>query len=206
MDSRSPIRALQAEVVRLRDESWLLREELTLVKDYIHNLFQLQQLGRMLDSDTDVVGFLANVLSSSLYAVGARDGSLLLLDEDSEDLVFAVVQGEASERLQGYRLAQGEGIAGWVLEHGTPRVVPDVRLDPDFSPAVDQEIGFQTRTMTCVPLLDGERRLGVIEAINKTSDRVFTEGDLDFLMVLAAMVSQLLLQAEKVMEQESGDG
>jgi len=200
MDSRSPIRALQAEVVRLRDESRYLREELSLIKAYIHNLFQLQNLSRRLESDTDVVGFLDDVLSSSLHAVGARDGSLLLLDEETEELVFAVVRGEARERLQGYRISQDEGIAGWVLAHGTPRIVPDVHLDPHFSPSVDQEIGFQTRTMTCVPLMDGERRLGVIEAVNKASAQLFDEEDLDFIMVLAAMVTQLLLQAEKVAE------
>jgi len=198
MDTKSPIRALQSEVVRLRDESRMLREELTSVKTYIHSLYRLEQLSRELDADTDVVGFLGQILSSSLQAVGTRDGSLLLLDEETGELVFAVVQGEASDALQGFRIPRGEGIAGWVLEQGQPRVVPDVHMDPYFSPAVDQEIGFHTRSMTCVPLIEGDRRLGVIEAVNKSPDQDFSDIDLDFLMVLAAMVTRLLLQAENI--------
>jgi GAF domain-containing protein len=198
MDTKTPVRALQAEAVRLREENRVLREELGAIKSYIRNLFELHHLSRQLDVETNVVGFLSEVLASSLQSVGSRDGSLLLLDDETDELVFAVVQGEASECLQGYRLPKDEGIAGWVLEHGQPRVVEDAHLDPYFCPSIDQEMNFHTRTMTCVPLLDGERRLGVIEAVNKASEQVFTETDLDFLMVLAVVVSQVLVRAEMV--------
>lgn len=197
MDARTPVRALQAEVSRLREENRALRQQLDTVRSYIHSLNDLYDLSCSLDENTDVVGFLAEVLAASLESVGSYDGSLLLVDDATGELVFAVVQGQARKRLQGYRLPAGEGIAGWVLEQGKPRIVEDARLDPFFYPAVDQEMDFFTRTMTCVPLMDGDRRLGVIEAVNKTTNQLFTETDLDFLVVLAAMVSQALVKAEK---------
>lgn len=63
---------------------------------------------------------------------------------------------------------EDEGIAGWVSRHGKPVVVEDVRRDSRFSPRIDEILGFVTRSVVCVPLLDGNNKvIGVIELINK---------------------------------------
>jgi len=74
--------------------------------------------------------------------------------------------------------------------------VRDVQKDPRFYPTVDETFGFQTRMLAAVPLLDGDRVLGVIEAINKASDREFTAEDYDLLMVVAVLASVAIRRAE----------
>lgn len=203
MDTRDPVRFLQLEVARLTEENRELKDELILLRSSMRALCAFQDIIQRLTPTTDVLILLDDLLASALTVVGASDGSLLLLDDSSEELVFAVVQGEARDRLAGYRLPPGKGIAGWVAENQRPLVVDNVRQDPRFYPDVDEAFGFQTRSLAAVPLLDHDRMLGVLEAVNKTYDREFTDDDHDLLMVAAYLASVALVRAEAYTEESA---
>ncbi|HET7011142.1 MAG TPA: GAF domain-containing protein [Anaerolineales bacterium] len=192
----NPMHMLQLEVARLKDENRGLRDEIALLHSSIRALSALQDLIERLSPKTPIIDLLDDLLRSVLMVVGASAGSLLLVDEDTGELVFAVVHGPARERLTGYRLPRGQGIAGWVVSHRQPQVVHDVRTDPQFSPLVDETFDFQTRSLAALPLLDGDRVLGVIEALNKSSDREFTQVDNDLLKVVAQLAAAALVRAE----------
>ncbi len=201
MDSHDALHFLQVEIARLREENRSLKEELAVLRSSVRALSALQDLIQHLTPGMNVLTMLDDLLASVLAVVDAEDGSLLLLDEETQELVFAVVHGQARQRLTGYRMPRHKGIAGWVLENRQPRLVRDVRFDPAFNPAVDQFLGFQTRSMACVPLLEGERALGVIEALNKRSDREFNEVDHDLLLVVARLAAVAITRAESFVEQ-----
>ena len=192
-----PIRFLQIEAARLRQENREMREELAMLRSSIRALSALQEIIQRMTPDSNLIDLLDDLLAAALAVVDASDGSLLLLDEDTEELVFAVVRGAARNQLTGFRLPPGKGIAGWVADTRKPEVVRDVRNDDRFYPQVDETFGFQTQTLACVPLLDGDRVLGVIEAINKVPGRPFTVEDNDLLMVLAQLASAAITRAEE---------
>jgi GAF domain-containing protein len=194
----SPLRVVQLEVTRLKDENRELRTELTALHASIRALSGLQDLTNRLTPTTDVLALLGDLLASVLTVVNASDGSLMLVDEETKELVFAVVHGQAKERLTGYRLSHGSGIAGWVASHRQPQIVQDVRRDTRFSPLIDETFDFHTRSLVAIPLLDGERVLGVIEALNKSSERAFTQVDHDLLRVVAQLAATALVRAEAV--------
>lgn len=200
METHDPVRFLQSEVARLRDENRGLKEELGILRSSVRTLSGLQDLIHQLSPGMDVIALLDDLLASALAVVGASAGSLMLLDEETGELVFAVVHGQARDRLKGYRLAPGEGIAGWVSTNRVSQTLTDVRQDARFSPMVDETFGFHTRSLSCVPLLDGERVLGVIEAINKTSDREFSDDDSSLLMVVAQLAAVAIVRAESFPE------
>ena len=200
MDSHDPLRSLQLEIGRLREENRKLKEELTVLRSSVRALSALQDIIQRLTPQADVMALLDDLLASALVVMGADDGSLLLLDEEAGTLVFAVVRGQMRQRLTGYRMPQNQGIAGWVVASKKPHVVRDVRLDPRFSPLVDETFGFRTRSLACVPLLDGERVLGVIEALNKTSDREFTDDDHDLLKIVAQLAAVAIARADTYAE------
>ncbi len=200
METNDPVRFLQLEVGRLRDENRELKEELALLRSSVRALNTLQDIIQRLTPETDIIPYLDDVLGSALAVLRASDGSLLLLDEDSGELVFVVVHGEARDRLTGYRLPPGRGIAGWVAARKKPLIVRDVRSDPRFYAQIDETFGFVTRSLACVPLLDEERVLGVIEAVNKVSDRDFSDEDQDLLLLLAQLASVAITRAESFQE------
>src|SRR5438105_10954155 len=52
--------------------------------------------------------------------------SLLMVDEQKDELYFAIAIGDAAETLKTVRMRMGEGIAGWVARNGESIIVPDV--------------------------------------------------------------------------------
>jgi diguanylate cyclase (GGDEF)-like protein len=92
--------------------------------------------------------------------------SLLMVDEEKEELYFAIAVGDASEALKTVRLKMGEGIAGWVAKHGEPLLVPDVYTDPRFAKRIDEMTKWQTHSIICLPLKSKQRVLGVMQLIN----------------------------------------
>ena len=68
--------------------------------------------------------------------------------------------------LKSVRLKIGEGIAGWVAQHGEPLVVPDVTKDERFTSRIDEMTRWKTRSILCVPLASKDKVLGVIQLIN----------------------------------------
>ena len=203
MQNRDPVRYLQLEVTRLTDENRDLKEELAGLRSSVRALSALQDVIQRITPSTNVLVLLGDLLASAVAVVGASDGSLLLRDEETGELVFSVVHGESKDRLTNYRLPAGKGIAGWVAEHKRPLVLTNVRDDPRHFPKIDEAFGFQTRTLACVPLLEGDRVLGVLEAVNKNYDREFTDDDHDLLMVVAHLASLALIRADSFTEQSA---
>lgn len=194
------LRSIRSEYARLREENKDLRDELSLLRSSVRALRVLQDLIENLSPEIDMIKWIDDLLASALAAVSAKDGSLILLDEESGEMVFAVVQGEARDRLTGFRMSPGEGVAGWVVENKKPQIVQDPRNDPRFSPNVDDMLGFRTRSLACVPLIHEDRVLGVIEAINKISDREFTLQDQDLMTLVAHLTSQGISRAESFVD------
>lgn len=194
------IRNLQVEASRLKEDNRLLREDLTALRASVRALRQLHHQTRVIDPQVDVRALLGSILNAALTVLKAGDGSLILLDEDTGELVFTVAQGAAAEALVGYRLPAGAGIAGWVAAHQEPQIVRNAQLDPRFSPLVDQQFNFSTQSLVCVPLVYDDRVMGVIEAVNKQTDNDFDEEDLDLLVIVAQIAALALARAERATE------
>lgn len=188
--------SLRAENSRLKEENSDLRDELMDLRQVIHSLITLLQSLETTTPETNPALLLYNILKAALKAVDSKDGSLMLFDEENKELVFVQVIGASKEKLTGYRLPAGEGIAGWVAMNHSPMLVPDVRFEPLFTPLVDQVTGFQTISVISVPLIHKERVVGVIEVVNTTSGKPFLESDLDILLLVTHLATQAILLAE----------
>src|SRR2546425_7828978 len=88
-------------------------------------LASLIEISRLLTSAVDLDHLLSLILKTSSQLVGSEDSSLLLLDPATHELVFVMAQGSVSDKLKMVRLKPGEGIAGWVVQHGKPLLVHD---------------------------------------------------------------------------------
>ncbi|WP_319574959.1 HDOD domain-containing protein [uncultured Desulfobacter sp.] len=130
-----------------------------------------------------------DVLGIVMYQVGCIfqpcHWSILLKDTKTGDMIFSVVVGTNSKRLQGVRLPKGEGIAGYVMETGKPLVVDDVTKDKRFSNRVDKYTRFNTRSIIATPLKTDDKIFGVIELVNRINEEAFSEKDLDLLSSIA---------------------
>jgi GAF domain-containing protein len=113
-------------------------------------------------------------------------GTLYRFDRPTLQLIFEVVLGPHRETLYRQRLSIDRGIAGWVVRNGEPLLIPDVRRESRFEGMFDDQSGFQTRSVLCVPMIAMGEVRGVIQLINKLNGD-FNERDLLLLRMLAAM-------------------
>jgi GAF domain-containing protein len=131
---------------------------------------------------------------------GAKASSILLLDEEAEELVFEAVVGEGEDELLGMRFPAGKGIAGWVLATRTPLVIEDVKQDPRFASDVAEDTGYVPKGLMAAPLLHDERALGVLEVLDRPERSLFTLQEMELLGLFAnqsAIAVDLLLKARK---------
>jgi GAF domain-containing protein len=139
----------------------------------------------------------------------AKASSILLLDEETDELVFEAAADEASESLIGKRFPSSTGIAGFVLVSRQPLVIEDVLSDPRFSRETAESTGFVPRGLMAVPLLHEERALGVLEVLDRPKDSRFTLAEMELLGLFAnqaAIALDLLQRARRAHAALEGHG
>ena len=159
----------------------------------------LDEVGQALSSTLDLEDALTLIMERVNAMFNVEAGSLLLIDEEAEELVFQIALGEKAEEVKPFRLKIGQGIAGLVAETGQPLLIPDVRQDPRHYKAVDVSADFETKSVLSVPMIARGRLIGVIEIMNKL-EGVFTESDQSLLGSIASYAAVAIENARLIRE------
>jgi GAF domain-containing protein len=152
---------------------------------------------------------LQSIVEVARAIFGARAASIMLLDEQTGELVFEAVTGEGEDTLIGRRIPSGTGIAGWVAESGQPLVVEDVSADPRFAVDEARRTGYVPKGLMAVPLAREDRVLGVLNVLDRPERRRFSVAEMDLLALFAtqaAVALDLLIHARRIDEVMAGAG
>jgi GAF domain-containing protein len=163
----------------------------------------------VLGTEEDHRALLQSIVSVARAIFKAKASSILLLDEDADELVFEAAADEASESLIGRRFPSSTGIAGFVLVSRQPLVIEDVLTDPRFSRETAESTGFVPNGLMAVPLLHEERALGVLEVLDRPQDSRFTLAEMELLGLFAnqaAIALDLLQRARRAESSLEGRG
>jgi len=163
----------------------------------------------VLGSEDHYRALLQSIVDVARAIFKAKASSILLLDEEADELVFEAAADEASEALIGKRFPSSTGIAGFVLVSRQPLVIEDVVTDPRFSRETAESTGFVPKGLMAVPLLHEERVLGVLEVLDRPSDTRFTLAEMQLLGLFAnqaAIALDLLQRARRAHEALRGEG
>jgi signal transduction histidine kinase len=175
----SELEALKEEVAQQRRESAAALEQLSILQ-------VLQNLTRTLSSELNLEPLLQMILASAVQVMGASAGSLLLLDQRMDELVFEVIEGGGGVALEGARMPADKGIAGWVATNREPLIVDDVNRDDRHYRDIAQDYDFSTTSILCVPLIAKGQVIGVLQVLNKKPGKYFTPEDQEILTTFAA--------------------
>ena len=135
------------------------------------------EIGSIVNSTLNLAEVLYLIMVHANRVTNSAASTLMLLDEETGELIFSVPTGPKEDKLVDIRIPKGEGIAGWVATNEQPLLVADVSKDPRFYGKVDEKSGFETKSILCVPLKAKTKLIGVLEAINKQDGGSFTEED-----------------------------
>jgi diguanylate cyclase (GGDEF)-like protein len=157
-----------------------------------------QELGKALTSSLQLDQVLRTIMEKIDEFLRPDNWSLLLLDEAKQELYFELAVGKASQALKDVRIKLGQGIAGWVAQHGEVVIVPDTTKDTRFFGKVDEKTKMETRSIVAVPVRFRDTCLGVIELINCVGAEGFDPRDLKLLEALSDFAAIALENARHV--------
>ena len=159
----------------------------------------IAEIGREFASTLDVDRTLETAVKRIAAWVGAEEGGVFLVDEQTGELVCRACTGPTE--ITGLRLEPGQGIVGRSVRENRCELVRDVSADPSFASGVDATTGFKTRSILCAPLSVQERCLGAIELLNKRGgDGLFDDRDQHLLLSMASSAALALLNTRFAIE------
>jgi GAF domain-containing protein len=198
INRRDIVQMLRRENELLKTRYQKLDARLKRQQQAFRALNRMDETMRAMRSSFDLKRLINDLLALALHACDSENGSLILIDEDTNELVFAEVIGESREQLLNHRIEIDTGIVGQVVKTQTAMLVTDVQNSAKWSASVDRVIGFNTNALMCAPLYNNARNYGAIEVVNTMSSDQFDENDLAILRVTARFVSQALQEAEDI--------
>ncbi len=192
LESVSSITAAALENARLYTDTRARADELA----------ALNEIGLALTSTLDPTTVVRAALHQAKRMFHADQTFLLQPDPHTGELqaVQALIGG-ATIQLP-VQMKQGEGIAGWVLEHRQAVLIDNVQRDSRYSSQTDTNLGETAQSLMAAPLLTPEYVNGVIEVVSQ-EPRIYSHADLRTLQALASTLAVALENARLYEESQT---
>jgi len=129
----------------------------------------------------DLESLLSELLLRTREVLHVDTCAILLLDEDTNELVARAAVGIEEEVEQGVRIPVGQGFAGSIAASREPVILPDVDHADVLNPILREK---RIKTMLGVPLLVHSEVLGVLH-VGSLTFRTFTRADVELLQLVA---------------------
>jgi signal transduction histidine kinase len=200
------------EIGQVRDAFYHMLDDLRgstqRLEDLVFKLGTLNEMVELAARIPRIQDLLGLVLQSTMRAVRATVGSIMILDRNRTVLKLAASRGIPDDVVPAVEVKVGEGVAGKVVEMGEPVLVDDIASDPRFNKANDPQYG--NGSFICMPIRVGDRVIGVINMAKKRDSALsdalrpppFSSTDLQFLNALMTYIgyavdnSRLLEEAQ----------
>lgn len=166
----------------------LTRQTVRIIEEYSSKLEKLLSITSDLREEVHGDILLDKIMDFALAVTQAETGSILLLDKRGS-LIYKIVRGEDTKRLQGTSVDIGKGITGWVAEKGQPLRLSDIVRDERFDPNIDSMEGSEPKTILCVPLKTKSGIIGVLKLLNRKNGHPFREREEQIILYLATQAA-----------------
>jgi len=173
-----------------------LEEQYDQAKAMAERLRVLHTLGMAIASAMDLEQVLTRIVEAAVFITQAEEGSLLLLDEETQDLHLRAQKGLGDRYARGFRIPIQDSLAGKVLHTGKPQRMEGTEQ------AFKVVTGYLVTSILYVPVAIQGTPIGVLAVDNQTSEKPFTQDDENLLLVLAGYAAIALEKARLLDESE----
>src|SRR5579863_484106 len=163
----------------------------------LEDLLVFHRLARSLTSSFDLDTILRTILDHMERLIEAELWTMLMLDERTQELYYAIAGGGEETALRDLRVKVGEGVAGWVAEHGETLIVPE---SEDDDPRLQQTLvtsKSSVRSVIAMPLRGRKGVQGVIEILNPRASQM-SDYTIAFLHILCDHAAIAIENAQDV--------
>lgn len=182
-----------------------IKQEKELKERRMSELNTLFAISNAVNYFSDSEELLKFVLSHAIEVLEAERGSIMLLDDQTDELVVKVASGGRYKVFTGTPIRLGQGVCGKVASDGTGIICNDGFKDPRFKNFGSLMPVEDIRSLICAPLKFKEGTIGVINVVNKRSGNEFKDGDLSLLNLIASQAA-VTIENNKLYELSITDG
>jgi Nif-specific regulatory protein len=164
----------------------------------------LMEIGQILSSTLELRETFAKVMQIISDKLDMHRGALVLLDESTGRLRTVAAVGLTPDEMERGKYALGEGITGNVVATGRPRIIADLRTEPDFlnrTGRLDHD-GGAAISFLCVPIRIENRLAGALSVDKPFVSDERLRSDHRFLDIVAAFLAQAIQINRIVMRQK----
>jgi PAS domain S-box-containing protein len=176
-----------------------------MTEDHNRALLELLiQVSREVATALDLRSVLQRLLFAVMENVGGERGSIIVLDDTGKPLDATIVYGKElhEHTTQQLRDTIDRGLAGWVVRHRKPALVPDTSRDERWLRRPDDSLEKTgAKSAMCVPLLARERLVGVLTLVHSVPN-AFGPEHLELMQAIADQASIAVLNARLYTESQ----
>lgn len=194
---------MERELQRYIKENAILREVLQetnqRLEEKIHefSLFRIvaDTINRLVTKENSLKLLLAKMIE----IIGAKNGSIMLIDEEKGQLQVVAASGSKDSNPTQPSFPIGLGVAGWVARESKPLIIGDVTLSDRFY--VDKKMNGHIRALLCLPLVFENRTIGVLNVSSDQPD-AFSLNTERILHIIAGQVAIAITNTQSWMDQK----
>ena len=172
-------------------ENFVILRDITEEKRLAANTKAIMRISSALPEHPEL-GDLMDFISTEVKDLLKTEGAVVLLyDEIKEELFFlgaAYDDRSTVERAREIRFSLDEVLAGKIIKTGRPAMTNNAQTSLTDYPERDRKMGYETRSILCVPIKSDGRIIGVLVAINKKQNR-FDDNDMALMTMIAGTVA-----------------
>lgn len=154
----------------------------------------LQDVFQMMSQEHDALEFTGTMVMWFSETFGIERCSLMVLDANRDTMSIAAQRGLDPAMADRVRVRVGQGISGWVAQNRKPLFVR-VKTDAREVAHTGQDV-YNSDSFITVPLIHGDRVVGVLNLSNKAAGLPFDQLDLDRATLAASLLAMTLGAAE----------
>ncbi|ODS30586.1 MAG: two-component sensor kinase [Candidatus Scalindua rubra] len=155
--------------------SSLITEALNIAQKREEQLAQLLNVSSDMVKEMELTSLLKYTMDEAVRILDADRCTLYLVDENANELRSFIAQ---RAEIQEIRMPLGKGVAGYVAKTGEMVNLENAYKSPLFDPKTDEETGYKTRTILCIPLKSkNDKIIGALQALNKKGGGTFSFND-----------------------------
>jgi len=172
----------------IRTDASELVEQVIALKNTLGQFARLIEISLNLNTTLDQDKILDLILHTAADVLTCESVSIMLFDENVEELYFVASTDSNSEQLTRIPVPIEDSIAGMIFSLNSPQIINNLSEDPRHYNLVSDELGTPHQTLVGVPMRLHDKVIGVLEGINKL-DGLFTNEDIDILSVIASQAA-----------------
>ena len=166
-----------------------------LLEDRVNQLHALYKSAGVLSGTIELRSLLQQVVNLVAGVVGAKAGSIMLVDENENCLRLSAAIGIDTQNgvLDDIKVHFNEGVAGYVAANKESVIINDIAKDPRFLRT--NRAKYETSSAISTPIIHGDKLLGVLNLNNKEGQQIFSDEDLRLMETFASHAAIAIVNA-----------